>query len=69
MLDLHAAPGVQAQWQSFAGRIVEKPEFYTPDNYGKCALEQRGVLLLILISLFFLRKSLVSLVVQSIAGQ
>ena len=35
MLVLHAAPGVQAVDQSFAGRQTDSPEFYKPENYGE----------------------------------
>jgi hypothetical protein len=35
VLDLHSVPGIAAKEESFAGRRVSDPEFFTDDNYQK----------------------------------
>ncbi|GAA5983922.1 hypothetical protein JCM5350_001792 [Sporobolomyces pararoseus] len=35
ILDLHSVPGIAAKEESFAGRIVETPKFFSDENYGK----------------------------------
>jgi hypothetical protein len=35
VLDLHSLPGIAAHEESFAGRIVDKPDFFNEGNYDK----------------------------------